>query len=51
MCDRASVRAALDLGSRIVLQSGDGEVDGFDWPRPDPNCADALLCLECRVIS
>ena len=41
----ASVRAALDLGSRIVLQSGDGEVDGFDWPRPDPDSADAMLRL------
>ena len=41
----ASIRAALDLGSRIVLQSGDGEVDGFDWPRPDPDSADAMLRL------
>jgi hypothetical protein len=41
----ASVRAALDLGSRIVLQSGDGEVDGFDWPRPDPDSAEAMLRL------
>ena len=38
-------RAALDPGSRIVLQSGDGEVDGFDWPRPDPDSADAMLRL------
>jgi hypothetical protein len=41
----ASTRAALDLGSRIVLQSGDGEVDGFDWPRPDPDSDQALYRL------
>ncbi|GAA1966291.1 DEAD/DEAH box helicase [Catenulispora subtropica] len=41
----ASIRAALDLGCRIVLQSGDNEVAGFDWPRPDPNGSDALLRL------
>ena len=41
----ASIRAALDLGGRIVLQAGDGEVGGFDWPRPDPNSDDALLRL------
>jgi ATP-dependent helicase YprA (DUF1998 family) len=41
----ASIRAALDLGCRIVLQSGDSEVAGFDWPRPDPNSDDAMLRL------
>ncbi|MGI8810544.1 MAG: DEAD/DEAH box helicase [Acidimicrobiales bacterium] len=33
----ASVRAALDLGARVVLEAGEGEVAGFDWPRPDPD--------------
>ena len=41
----ASVRAALDLGCRTVLQAGEDEVDGFDWPRPDPNSDDALMRL------
>jgi ATP-dependent helicase YprA (DUF1998 family) len=41
----ASLRAALDLGSRIVLQSGDNEVAGFDWPRPDPDSDEAMLRL------
>ena len=41
----ASIRAALDLGCRIVLQSGDDEVAGFDWPRPDPDSAEAMLRL------
>ena len=41
----ASVRAALDLGCRIVLQSGDDEVAGFDWPRPDPDSDEAMLRL------
>lgn len=41
----ASVRAALDLGCRVVLQAGEDEVAGFDWPRPDPNSAEALMRL------
>jgi hypothetical protein len=41
----ASVRAALDLGCRIVLQSGEDEVAGFDWPRPDPDSDEAMLRL------
>jgi hypothetical protein len=41
----ASIRAALDLGCRVVLQAGEDEVAGFDWPRPDPNSAEALLRL------
>lgn len=41
----ASVRAALDLGCRTVLQAGDSEVAGFDWPRPDPNSDEALMRL------
>ncbi|MGY2031348.1 DEAD/DEAH box helicase [Nocardia gipuzkoensis] len=41
----ASVRAALDLGCRVVLQAGEDEVAGFDWPRPDPDSAEALLRL------
>jgi hypothetical protein len=41
----ASIRAALDLGSRVVLQSGDNEIDGFDWPRPEPDGKDALMRL------
>ncbi|HEX6467881.1 MAG TPA: helicase-related protein, partial [Streptosporangiaceae bacterium] len=41
----ASTRAALDLGSRIVLQAGEDEVAGFDWPRPDPESDDVSLRL------
>ncbi|MGY5058664.1 DEAD/DEAH box helicase [Streptomyces sp. 900105755] len=41
----ASIRAALDLGCRVVLQAGDEEVAGFDWPRPDPESEDASLRL------
>ncbi|MFI7131328.1 DEAD/DEAH box helicase [Nonomuraea sp. NPDC050153] len=41
----ASVRAALDLGCRVVLQAGEDEVAGFDWPRPDPESEDAALRL------
>ncbi|NGM14212.1 DEAD/DEAH box helicase [Verrucosispora sioxanthis] len=41
----ASVRASLDLGCRTVLQAGDAEVAGFDWPRPDPNSDEALMRL------
>ena len=33
----ASVHAPLDLGARVVLEAGESEVGGFDWPRPDPN--------------
>ena len=32
----ASIRAALGLGTRIVLEADEGEVQGFDWPRPVP---------------
>jgi ribosomal protein L40E len=32
----ASVRAALELGTRIILEADEGEVQGFDWPRPVP---------------
>ncbi len=32
----ASIRAALELGTRIVLEADEGEVAGFDWPRPVP---------------
>ncbi|WP_344597754.1 DEAD/DEAH box helicase [Actinomadura vinacea] len=41
----ASVRAALDLGCRVVLQAGEDEVAGFDWPRPDPESEDASMRL------
>jgi len=41
----ASIRAALDLGCRIVLQAGEDEVAGFDWPRPDPEGEDASARL------
>lgn len=41
----ASIRAALDLGCRIVLQAGEDEVAGFDWPRPDPESQDASMRL------
>ena len=41
----ASVRAALDLGCRTVLQAGEAEVAGFDWPRPDPDSDEALMRL------
>jgi len=41
----ASLRAALDLGCRIVLQSGEDEVAGFDWPRPDPDSDEAMFRL------
>ncbi|MEV6985422.1 helicase-related protein [Sphaerisporangium sp. NPDC051017] len=41
----ASIRAALDLGCRVVLQAGEDEVAGFDWPRPDPEGEDAALRL------
>lgn len=30
----ASVRAALDLGCCIVLEPGENENVGFDWPHP-----------------
>jgi len=40
-----STRATLDLGSRIVLRSGEGEADGFDWPRIDPDSDQALYRL------
>jgi hypothetical protein len=32
----ASIRAALELGTRVVLEADEGEVVGFDWPRPVP---------------
>lgn len=41
----ASTRAALDLGCRVILQAGDDEVAGFDWPRPDPESEDATFRL------
>lgn len=41
----ASVRAALDLGCRVVLQAGEDEVAGFDWPRPDPEGEEAMFRL------
>ncbi|MEU8202922.1 DEAD/DEAH box helicase [Streptosporangium sp. NPDC049046] len=41
----ASIRAALDLGCRVILQAGEDEVAGFDWPRPDPESDDASLRL------
>ncbi|MFJ9327352.1 DEAD/DEAH box helicase [Streptomyces sp. NPDC101230] len=41
----ASTRAALDLGCRVILQAGDDEVAGFDWPRPDPDSEDATFRL------
>jgi hypothetical protein len=48
----ASVRAALDLVCRIVLQSGKNEVAGFDWPRPDrPGHLFAMLSLPALLHS
>ncbi|MFJ6529988.1 DEAD/DEAH box helicase [Streptomyces longwoodensis] len=41
----ASIRAALDLGCRVMLQAGDDEVAGFDWPRPDPESDEATFRL------
>jgi DEAD/DEAH box helicase/Helicase conserved C-terminal domain/REase_MTES_1575/Domain of unknown function (DUF1998) len=32
----ASIRAALELGTRVILEADEGEVQGFDWPRPVP---------------
>ena len=32
----ASLRSAFELGARIVLEADEGEVAGFDWPRPGP---------------
>jgi ribosomal protein L40E len=32
----ASIRAALELGTRVILEADEGEVRGFDWPRPVP---------------